>query len=290
MADAPAAPPPPGPRFDEGPRYPGSYVVSYAKHRARGKAQEWAERYSTPGRPPGRAARARAWLLPRLLRVEGLLLAGAAAGGLLLLAARVYMLERLEDLHRRATCRGALLGCGRAPLERGPALSPRRCGHPTHRLLSAQLAARRRAERAAHHEASCTEIAAELAALRHSQAFHARQAARAGARAGERRGAAAAAAARACAAGAAAARWRAWCSACAEGCGGGGGGGGSGGGSNCGWLCAWGLRRSDQELRDARGALAAADASLRHWEVLEAGAAAAVSGVGAVLNAWLGRH
>jgi hypothetical protein len=72
---------------------------------------------------PGRLAQARAWLLPRLLRSEGLLLAGTALGGLLVLAARVYVWERLEDLHR---CGRALAVPQSAPVATaGAALAPR---------------------------------------------------------------------------------------------------------------------------------------------------------------------
>jgi len=78
----------------EGPRYPGSLVVGYAKNRA----QQWAERYRAPDRAPGRLQLARAWLLPRVLRVEGLVLGGAALLALAGMGAKVYMSERVEDL------------------------------------------------------------------------------------------------------------------------------------------------------------------------------------------------
>jgi hypothetical protein len=61
----------PGPRYDEGPRYPGSYVMNYVKHRAKHKAQEWRDKYGTrgDGRPPGAP---RGCLLPAVPQLTGL--------------------------------------------------------------------------------------------------------------------------------------------------------------------------------------------------------------------------
>ncbi|KAI8476556.1 MAG: hypothetical protein J3K34DRAFT_507609 [Monoraphidium minutum] len=120
--------------YDDGPRYPGSLVVTYAKNRA----HDWSEKYArrASGRPPGRLQRAKGWLLPRLLRVEGLLLGGAAALALAAFGAEhseAFWAQQAVEAAQRARAAAARLERRRRELAAAEAAAARWrawCGAP----------------------------------------------------------------------------------------------------------------------------------------------------------------